>query len=106
MAANKYKNKYSDKLFPYVKERLIKDGRKASDSTVKTAISDMFYLERQMKEVDFLFWFSSLENLSSAKEEIIKLLKKADRKNSSLNYDIQWYSRLLDYFYDYYNNNA
>ena len=101
MAANSYKNQYSEELFPYVKKRLLQDGRKASDSTVKTAISDMFYLERQRKDKDFLSWFQSDVTIQEAKAEIKELLIQADRKSSNFDYDLQWYCRMLDYFYDF-----
>ena len=101
MAAVSYKNMYSEELFPYVKKRLLQDGRKASDSTVKTAISDMFYLERQRKDKDFLSWFQSDASILEAKEEIKELLIRADRKSSNFDYDLKWYSRMLDYFNDF-----
>ena len=101
MASNTYKNLYYDVLFPYVRERLLQDGRKASDSTVNTAISDMFYLERQRKDRDFLSWFETDQTLTEAKNAIKELLIKADRKNSNFDYDLKWYCRMLDYFWDY-----
>ena len=102
MAINSYKNEYSKALFPYVKERLLQDGRKASDSTVKTAISDMFYLERQRKDKDFLGWFQNDATMQEAKLAIKDILIQADRKHSNFAYDLKWYSRMLDYFYDFY----
>ena len=101
MATFSYKTKYQEDLFPYVKERLLKDGRKASDSTVNTAISDMFYLERQRKDRDFLTWFETDQTLTEAKDAIKDLLIKADRKNSNFDYDLKWYCRMLDYFWDF-----
>ena len=104
MASNTYKNAYYDKLFPYVRERLLQDGRKASDSTVKTAISDMFYLERQRKDRDFLSWFESYQALTEAKKAVAELLVKANRKSSDIEYDLRWYCRLLEYFYEFLQN--
>ena len=98
MASDTYKNKYSKELYPYVKMRLLQDGRKASDSTVQTAISDLFYLESQRKDKDFLEWFKNKDTLTEAKEEIRRLLLKAERKNSNFDYDLKWYRMLLDYF--------
>ena len=106
MPSNSYKNKFHDNLYPYVKNRLLDDGRKASDSTVNTAISDMFYLERKRGDTDFLDWFKDEEKLKEAKEAIKDLLIKANRQSSNFEYDLKWYCRLLDYFYDYYINNG
>lgn len=101
-----YKNIYSEKIYDYVHERLINDGRKASDSTVKTAISDMFYLERRRGDKDFLEWFKSEQTLKDGKRAIEELLIKANRQSSNFDHDLKWYCRLLDYFYDYYKNNG
>ena len=102
MNKESYQNKYWDVYYPYVKYRLEKDGYSGSDGSVTTAVRDTFYLERQRMDVDFLSWFDSDESFGKAKTEIESLLMKAERKSSSLTLDIKYYSRDLQYFYDFY----
>ncbi len=97
-----YQNKYWAVYYPYVKYRLEKDGFSGSDGSVTTAVRDTFYLERQRMDVDFLSWFESDERFETAKKEVESLLMKAERKSSSLMLDIKYYTRDMQYFYDFY----
>ncbi len=93
-----YKEKYYEDYYDFVKNALYNDGYSSSDGSVKTAVSDTFYLERQIKSVDFLTWFENDDSFERAKQEIVDLLVKANRKSSNLDLDIKYYTRDLEYF--------
>lgn len=97
-----YQNKYWEVYYPYVKYRLDKDGYSSSDGSTETAVRDTFYLERKRMDVDFLSWFESDKRFETAKKEVETLLMKAERKSSSLMLDIKYYTRDMQYFYDFY----
>ena len=97
-----YQNKYWEVYYPYVKYRLDKDGYSSSDGSTETAVRDTFYLERKRMDVDFLSWFESDKRFETAKKEVETLLMKAERKSSSLTMDIKYYTRDMQYFYDFY----
>lgn len=97
-----YQNKYWEVYYPYVKYRLDKDGYSSSDGSTETAVRDTFYLERKRMDVDFLSWFESDKRFETAKKEVETLLMKAERKSSSLTLDIKYYTRDMQYFYDFY----
>ncbi len=93
-----YKEKYYDEYYEFVKDCLSADGYSSSDGSVRTAVSDTFYLERQIRNVDFLSWFKNAESFEKAKQEIINLLTAARRKSSNLDLDIKYYTRDISYF--------
>ena len=97
-----YQDKYWEVYYPYVKYRLNKDGYSSSDSSVTTAVRDTFYLEKQLPDIDFLSWFKDDKTFETAKKKIENLIIKAERKKSNPKTDIKYYTRDIQYFYDFY----
>ncbi len=104
IAKKTYQEEYKDALLPYIKERRLSEGKKVGKSTIETDWRDMFYLERNVENTDFLSWFESKEKLSEAKEKVKDLIYNSSAKKVKPDDRIPSYCRLLDYFYDFYNN--
>ncbi|WP_026507236.1 serine/threonine protein kinase [Butyrivibrio sp. MC2013] len=100
-----YQQKYWDEYLMHVKQCLRRDGYSDSDSSAETAARDTFYLERKDPS-DFLSWFVSPDTLESAKRRIEELLISANRRSSNLKLDIKYYSRDLEYFYEFINGTS
>lgn len=94
-----YQNKFWDEYYQHVMKCLHRDGYSNSPGSTETAVRDTFFLERKSSR-DFLSWFENEITLSAAKEEVKELLVLANRK-SNLALDIKYYSRDLDYFYEF-----
>jgi|GEM_PF-29368 len=87
-----------DEYYDFCCKQMEKDGYSTTKSNVETAVRDTFYLDRNL-DTDFKTWFESEEKLQLAKQKVTECLIKANRKKSNLRFDIQYYWRLLDYYY-------
>lgn len=96
-----YQNRYWDDYYQHVMNCLHRDGYSNSPGSTETAVRDTFFLERK-SDRDFLSWFENEDTLLAAKEEVRELLIIANRK-SNLALDMKYYSRDLDYFYEFIN---
>ncbi len=99
-----YRTVFLDEYKSFLKKTLPKEGYSASESNIKTILSDTFYLDNNYPYKDFLLWFKDEESLNEAKETLCELINNAGRKKSSVSGDIKAYSRDLDYFYKFYNS--
>lgn len=99
----KYRNDYHD----YLSERLAKEhlalgNDVLSESTIKTYITDTFFLEKNT-DIDFMHWYTSPKTLESSKDSLKKLLckRKGNSTPKKLANDINNYYTDMCWFRDF-----
>lgn len=82
-----YRNMYKDAFTDYLVKRLGDERKKEgegpySDSTIKTIVSDAFFLEKNCT-TDFMYWFRNKDTMDEALKQLNEILRARGREEDN-----------------------